>query len=219
MRLPSLSGTVIGTLAILSLGALSALGWHFSLQHRLAAEARLSALEAQLAAAQAQAQTLLEDNTELLLDVARRDRALDAASEERLQLLAQAKAQPAPVLCCLDGRVLLHFQGGSSAIENFYDAELTDFANAVRTLPGATVEISGYADRSSERETALELSQERVHAVRERLRALGLSEVDFYTSANGAATPLAQGATRDEFFERRVELRLVDSGAQQISLR
>jgi outer membrane protein OmpA-like peptidoglycan-associated protein len=194
-------------------------------QNWIDAQAKLASLQAQLTDSQAEVQNLLEDNTELQLTVARRDRALSKAQDQQRELAATINAQPAPVLCCMDGRLMLHFRDESTQIESFYDASLADFAEAVRALPGAVVEISGHADHRGEREVNLELSQERVHAVQERLRTLGLREVAFHTTANGDAAPLIQGSqgnVEDEanaFYERRVELRLVNAGSQQISMR
>jgi outer membrane protein OmpA-like peptidoglycan-associated protein len=184
------------------------------------AQARLTTLESQLAESRAEVQTLQEDNTELQLTVARRDRALSKAQDQERQLAAARNAQPAPTFCCTDARLMLHFRNDSTRIETFYDAALVEFAASVRALPGAIVEISGHADRRSERGTALALSQERVHAVQERLRALGLREVAFHTAANGDAAPLMRDEDEaDAFFDRRVELRLVDAGSQQVSMR
>jgi len=184
------------------------------------ARAELAALEAQLAESEAEIQFLLEDNTELQLALAKRERALTKVQDQNRQLAEALNAQPAPVLCCMDGNLTLHFRSDSAEIEPMYDAALVDFAEAVSTLPGAVVEISGHADRRGERESNLTLSQERVHAVQERLRSLGLREVAFHTTANGAAAPITRRSDEESaFFERRVELRLVSAGSQQISMR
>lgn len=184
------------------------------------AQAELAALESELANAQAEVMLLMEDNTELQLAVARADRALTKAQDQNRQLAAQINSKPSPVLCCTDGQMTLHFRSESTSIERFYDAALEDFAEAVSALPGAVVEISGHADQRGERESNLKLSQERVQAVQTRLRELGLREVAFHTTANGAAAPVTRGnAEENAFFERRVELRLVSGGSQQISMR
>jgi outer membrane protein OmpA-like peptidoglycan-associated protein len=189
-------------------------------QNWIDAQAKLSSLESQLADSKAEVQTLQEDNTELQLTVARRDRALSKAQDQERQLTAALNEQPTPVFCCMDGRLMLHFRDDSTQIETFYDSSLVEFADAVRALPGAIVEISGHADHRSERESNLALSEERVHAVQERLRSLGLREVAFHTTANGDAAPLMRDEDEaNAFFERRVELRLVNAGSQQVSMR
>jgi outer membrane protein OmpA-like peptidoglycan-associated protein len=209
-------------LSLIAVAALLAMVLQPHAQNWVAAQAKLVTLKAELADAQAQVQALREDNTELQQSVARRDRALSKAQDAQHQLTASLNAKPATVLCCVDGRLLLHFRNDSTTIEPFYDTALVDFADAVRTLPGAIVEINGYADHSGERDANLELSQERVQAVQERLRSLGLREVAFHTAATGTAAPFIKGSEEDAnnaFFERRVELRLINAGSQQVSMR
>jgi len=184
------------------------------------AQAELAALEAELVNKAAELMLLQEDNSELQLVVERKDRALTKVQDQNRQLAAEVNSQPAPVVCCMDGQLMLHFRSDSTVIEPFYDTALVDFAEAVSALNGAVVEISGHADRRGEREDNLSLSHERVQAVQTRLRELGLREVAFHTTANGAAAPIARGSNDDNaFFERRVELRLVSAGSQQISMR
>ena len=104
---------------------------------------------------------------------------------------------------------MLHFRSGSSAVESHYSAQLENFVGYVKSVPGAIVEIYGYADRRGEQTDNLWLSHERVQSVEKSLRDLGLRNFTYETTALGEGQPLtAAESLENNFFDRRVVLRV-----------
>jgi peptidoglycan-associated lipoprotein len=86
---------------------------------------------------------------------------------------------------------------------------LEEFVGYVQSLPGAVVEIYGFADRRGEQTDNLWLSQERVQSVEKSLRELGLKNFTYETTALGEGQPATATDTLEtNFFDRRVVLRV-----------
>jgi outer membrane protein OmpA-like peptidoglycan-associated protein len=124
-------------------------------------------------------------------------------------LVATTSHEVPGAACCGDSELVLHFRSGSSAVEELYDEELKDFVGYVQSVPGAVVEIYGFADRRGEQNDNLWLSQERVQSVEKSLRDLGLRNFTYETTALGEGQPAtATDTLENNFFDRRVVLRV-----------
>jgi outer membrane protein OmpA-like peptidoglycan-associated protein len=124
-------------------------------------------------------------------------------------LVASTSHEIRSASCCGDSELVLHFRSGSSKVEELYDDQLEEFVAYVDSVPGAVVEIYGYADRRGEQNDNLWLSQERVQSVEKSLRNLGLSNFTYETTALGEGQPVtATESLENNFFDRRVVLRV-----------
>jgi peptidoglycan-associated lipoprotein len=134
---------------------------------------------------------------------------LSESQNAQRNLVASISHQPAATACCGDSELVLHFRSNSSTVEDLYDDQLEDFVAYVESVPGAIVEIYGYADRRGEQTDNLWLSQERVQSVEKSLRDLGLSNFTYETTALGEGQPVTDIETpENNFFDRRVVLRV-----------
>jgi sortase system peptidoglycan-associated protein len=117
-----------------------------------------------------------------------------------------------------DSALVLHFRSGSSDVEGLYDEDLKQFVGLVQSVPGAIVEIFGYADRRGDQNDNLWLSQERVQSVEKSLRDLGLRNFRYETTALGEGKPVtAADDVENNFFDRRVVLRVRNSDNELVS--
>lgn len=120
--------------------------------------------------------------------------------------------------CCSDSELVLHFRSGSSSVEGLYQDQLEQFVGYVQSVPGAVVEIYGYADRRGEHTDNLWLSQARVQSVEKALRDLGLKNFTYETTAHGESQPVtATDTAENNFFDRRVVLRVRNEQNEYLS--
>jgi outer membrane protein OmpA-like peptidoglycan-associated protein len=160
-------------------------------------------LKAQVEADRAELLALQEANADLQAQL------IASHNESGANLLATTSNQVPGVACCGDSALVLHFRSGSSDVEKLYDEQLEEFVSHVQSVPGAVVEIYGYADRRGEQNDNLWLSQERVQSVEKSLRSLGLKNFTYETTALGEGAPATPTDTlENNFFDRRVVLRL-----------
>ena len=172
-------------------------------------------LKRHMAANLEELQGLQEEHTELQLDLARVQRQLD-----QRQLVASTGSSAPASTCCTENQLILHFRSNSAQVEPLYEDALQNFINNVRNVPNAVIEISGHTDRRGPNAENLSLSQRRVSAVETRLRALGLRNVTYQTVANGEQVPVSRlDSVETNFFDRRVELRLAESGTTRVSMK
>ncbi|MFM1895342.1 MAG: hypothetical protein RLZZ385_416 [Pseudomonadota bacterium] len=121
-------------------------------------------------------------------------------------------------VCCDNTVVSLYFRNDSSAVEPQDHELLSSFANLTRQMPDPAIEITGYADRNGDAEYNLELSRQRSLAVRDALARLGVDNIRVTTIAYGEARPLhAQQSPANDFFDRRVILRLRDASQLMVT--
>jgi sortase system peptidoglycan-associated protein len=124
-------------------------------------------------------------------------------------LVASTSRETPAASCCGDSELVLHFRSGSSVVEKLYDDQLEDFVDYVQSVPGAIVQIYGYADRRGEQNDNLWLSQDRVQSVEKSLRERGLRNFTYETTALGEGQPVTATETvENNFFDRRVVLRV-----------
>ena len=143
---------------------------------------------------------------------------LIAANTARSNLVASTSDTRTAAACCGDSELVLHFRSGSSKVESLYEDQLQQFVGFVESVPGAIVEIYGYADRRGEQNDNLWLSQERVQSVEKSLRELGLKNFTYETTALGEGQPLtATDSVENNFFDRRVVLRVRNERNEYVS--
>ncbi len=160
-------------------------------------------LEASLDSTEQELLALREANADLQAQL------IAGHSETNANLLATTSNDLPGAACCGDSELVLHFRSGSSDVEKLYDEQLEQFVSFVESVPGAVVEIYGYADRRGEQTDNLWLSQERVQSVEKSLRNLGLSNFMYETTALGEGEPATPTDTlENNFFDRRVVLRV-----------
>ncbi len=143
---------------------------------------------------------------------------LSESQTAQRNLVASTSHEVLSASCCGDSALVLHFRTNSSEVEKLYDDQLEEFVDYVESVPGAVVEIYGYADRRGEQNDNLWLSQERVQSVEKSLRDLGLSNFTYETTALGEGQPVtALDTTENNFFDRRVVLRVRNDGQKELA--
>lgn len=134
---------------------------------------------------------------------------LSESQSAQRNLVASISHEVPAAACCGDSELVLHFRTNSSEVEDLYADQLEEFVAYVESVPGAIVEIYGYADRRGEQTDNLWLSQERVQSVEKSLRDLGLSNFTYETTALGEGQPVTNIENlENNFFDRRVVLRV-----------
>jgi outer membrane protein OmpA-like peptidoglycan-associated protein len=114
--------------------------------------------------------------------------------------------------------LVLHFRSGSTGIESHYRQFLQDFVKAAALVPDAVVDIQGHADRRGDNSANLMLSQQRVKAVENELKALGLRNVAWNITASGEQEPVtSEDSLESNFFDRRVILRVHSRNTELLS--
>ncbi|GHA41044.1 sortase-associated OmpA-like protein PdsO [Photobacterium aphoticum] len=109
----------------------------------------------------------------------------------------------------------VHFRTGSAEIEPHFKVQLDEIAEVMKQAPDIKWELSGYADRRGSEARNLQLSEQRVAAVRDYLEQHGVDGNQIYASAYGDQAPLKDEQNFEgDFFDRRVTLR---SGNGEVS--
>ncbi|NQV70849.1 MAG: sortase-associated OmpA-like protein PdsO [Pseudohongiella sp.] len=194
-------GVIIGGV----IGALLGDGWH--------ARGQVGDLQSNLYASQLEVAAMKEETQQL---------------QRNYQLAQQALANRAQIVpanlpiasnpCCDNTVLSLHFRSGSSAIESHYEEQLASLIGIAKQMPRARVEITGYADRNGDTDLNLKLSRERSTAVKQFFSRMGIQNSSIQTVAYGESRPLqAEQNFESDFFDRRVIVRLRDSGKQLLT--
>ncbi len=211
------TGGVIGAFAAGPIGAVVGAGlgtWLGNRVHRASeakkAEAQVALLESDKSQLQTEKSTLLTEKTRLTES----NQALSAKLEDvsqKVQMVQSAKEDASAVLDGLQGDVL--FRTGSAEITADIAHQIQVLAQAVSKSPELKIRVDGYADPRGTIDTNLKLSQDRANAVRDLLRASGVSDEALEVNAYGKSQSTAEDS--DGYaLERRVRLTLqMDSGA------
>ena len=114
---------------------------------------------------------------------------------------------------CCEAKISIHFKTGHSEIEEHYKEELKMISSQARHRENSTIEIFGYADRSGDSASNLELSKERINSVRRFLTQNGIDQSFVSTVAYGDTNPLEPNSSYEtDFFDRRVTIYLKAGG-------
>ena len=199
-------GAVIGA----ALGIFVGDGWISKREYRDIETAWIS-LQLEADEARAQLASLQRENREAQAELTRRR---DAPA----QVLPAFLSSSPDAGLFNDSSISLHFRTGSSTVEAHYQAQLTALAAIAEQLPTSAIEISGYADRNGDADANLELSESRTASVKSFIERLGLNSEVITTVAYGESSPLHETqSVETDFFDRRVIVRLVDTGQQLLT--
>ena len=103
----------------------------------------------------------------------------------------------------------LNFRSGSSVIETHYEEQLARLIKIAEQMPAASVEITGYSDRTGNPESNLSLSRDRSSSVKQFLNSRGIQNSSMQIIAHGETSPLYSAQNfESDFFDRRVIIRL-----------
>jgi outer membrane protein OmpA-like peptidoglycan-associated protein len=162
-----------------------------------ALQAEKDALEQEKLRLQTERSELAAANRSLTVQVAQLSHSVEAAQA--------AKNDPTAALDGLQGDVL--FRTGSAEIAADTAHQIEVLAQAVAKSPQLKVRVDGYADPRGTVEANLKLSEDRANAVRDLLRASGVSEQSLEVNAYGKNLSVADDP--DGYaLERRVRLTL-----------
>jgi outer membrane protein OmpA-like peptidoglycan-associated protein len=104
----------------------------------------------------------------------------------------------------------LLFRPGSSEITSSSYAELDELAELMNNRPSLIIQLEGHTDIEGGEAANLELSQERVEAVREYLKDKGVKGKRILLKAYGETQPLTTERTPEgKRLNRRVEVRII----------
>ena len=185
-------------------------GWH--------AKRRVGDLQTDLYAARLQVAMMRERNEILQQEYQLARRQLDGVQSNPGQIQQAALIQPAQNVCCNNTILSLHFRSGSAGIETHYEEQLTSLIRLAKQMPSASVEITGYADRNGDAGNNLALSRQRSESVKQFLHAHGITDSSILIIAHGETRPLQpEQSLETDFFDRRVIVRLRDTGQQLLS--
>ena len=198
-------GLIVGA----AVGALFGEGWH--------AKSSLDELQANLYESELRLATLQEQSKAMQASHQLTVQRLEGMSLNRARTYP-ATAQMPTSGCCDDTLLSLNFRSGSSAIEPHYEEQLASLIKIAEQMPAASVEITGYADRTGNPELNLRLSRERSNSVKKFLNSAGIQNSSIRTIAHGETKPLhfAQNFESD-FFDRRVIVRLRDNSTSMLT--
>lgn len=103
----------------------------------------------------------------------------------------------------------VYFRTDKATIEPELRRQLAELAETLRSYPGVSIDLSGYADRRGTPRYNQHLSQRRAAAVRRVLTRAGIPKARIHTEAYGDSRATAAiGDTEGYVFDRRVTLRL-----------
>jgi outer membrane protein OmpA-like peptidoglycan-associated protein len=215
-----IAGGIIGAFAAGPVGAVvgASLGtWLGNRVHR-AGEAKQA--EAQVAALNAEKQTLLGEQRALFDEksgLSATNQTLARQIEQlsqSVQAAAADKADTASVLDGLQGDVL--FRTGSAEIAEDLRHQIQLLAQAVAKSATLTVRVDGYADPRGTVDDNLQLSQARADAVRDLFLAAGVGEQSLEINAYGKSRSVPDD--QDGYaLQRRVRLTLQAGGAGKVA--
>lgn len=112
----------------------------------------------------------------------------------------------------------LQFDVNSSELESFYQEQVTHLATLIQNSPNLQIHLSGHADRNGESSDNLILSQKRVSTVKAMLIEHGINENNIMTQALGENAPIVtQQSLQNDFYDRRVELKIIQPDVEQVA--
>ena len=104
----------------------------------------------------------------------------------------------------------LIFARGRAVIDESSYAELNDFVEWLEARPNINIQLEGHTDFQGNAQANLQLSQDRVDAVKEYLAKRGVKKTRIRTKAFGGTQPLSRERTDEaRTANRRVEVRIL----------
>ncbi len=106
----------------------------------------------------------------------------------------------------------LIFNVGTAKIESASDAELNQIVKMLKDNPNMVIQLEGHTDVTGDPKKNMELSQQRVDAVKNYLVKQGTNKNRIKTKAFGGTQPLSRANTEEAHkLNRRVELRVLQN--------
>ncbi len=203
LGLGSIAGALIAGPAGLVAGGIagSLIGWSEGLQSDLDASNReLGKSRAELAT--------LETRNSVLIAQADGTLSLDAETEPlSFQNLSNALSA--------DLSLDVYFRSGSAELEPYYETRLAAIAAFLDAFPVVDIELSGFTDRRGTDEDNIQLSTERVYAVRTALMAGGIDAQRIRERPLGESQPVSEAGDAQAYaFDRRVQIAMSISEAK-----
>ena len=104
------------------------------------------------------------------------------------------------------------FLSGSTAVETFYQPRLQAVAKLMQQLPDVDIQLKGYSDRRGDKDSNLELSNQRLDSVRNELVQAGIDASRIHMSAFGEQQFVSTPGDLEAYtFDRRVVIRFQHS--------
>ncbi len=104
----------------------------------------------------------------------------------------------------------LNFEQGKAKITSDSFEELNSLVNMLKESPTMVIQLEGHTDFRGSPVKNMELSEERVKALKDFLVSNGIAEKRVLTKAFGGSQPLTQGnSPEDRAKNRRVEVRII----------
>ena len=147
------------------------------------------------------ARKALEGKTELDAVIAYLQGLGTALNSGKAASAPAAAAAPAPAAAAAEALGKVFFEVGSAALPADATAAVNAAAEFLKAKADAKVDVTGYTDKSGDTEKNLELAKERAKAVREALKAAGVSE-----DRINMKPPVSITGSGDNAEARRVEL-------------
>ncbi|RYV01787.1 hypothetical protein SOPP22_15640 [Shewanella sp. OPT22] len=111
----------------------------------------------------------------------------------------------------------VQFKTGSAEIEPIFQTQLDEVAQIMKSSPSLKLDLSGYADRTGSSDFNQKLSEKRMANVNNYLVKSGIEQNRLQAQAYGDTAPLtAEASLENNFFDRRVTLKLVPSAEEGV---
>ena len=198
------AGALVGVLVGGPVGGAIGAGVGAWLGNRTAVAKRVDPLEKELQTAKSTGDDLKQELA-LIRNELRQQERLSAELQHRQSQLAGLSLQ-------------VLFKTGNSSIDAATGERMAELAAIMTTQPGFTLEIDGYADERGDESFNLELSRERAEAIVMALTSYGVSAERLQVHAHGEVSGDGTEGDLDAYaLERRVTMRLVEAGGEQVA--
>ncbi|MCL1142998.1 sortase-associated OmpA-like protein PdsO [Shewanella gaetbuli] len=159
----------------------------------------------------AEQQTTLQQREEKLSEYAQQQHRLQELQTE----VAKLQSHQDKTLTELSVGMNVQFKTGSSQIEPIFKQQLDNVVYMMAAMPELNLNLMGYADRRGNDVFNQALSEQRLIEVTNYLASQGVDESRLHGEAFGASAPLHEEQNfENDFFDRRVTLKLISESAQ-----
>ena len=201
------SGAIIGTIVAGPLGGMIASIFGVMIADNLNSDKKLETANASLKQKQQQLlvmqQNFEQSKKHALQQIASIDNALQQAVLNENILEIESNIQ---------------FKTASYILEKHYQSQLDLIAQTLQKNPKLSIALSGFADRRGDSQFNQALSEQRVLTVKNYLVNIGVKQEQVITNSYGESSLVSTEANfEDDFFDRRVMLKVSDNQAKMIA--
>ena len=198
------TGAVVGVLVGGPVGAVIGAGVGAWLGNRAAVAKRVDPLEQELKKANSMGSDLKQELA-IIRDELRQQERLTTELQHRQSRVAGLSLQ-------------VLFKTGNAQIDADTGERMAELAAILTSQPGLTLEIDGYADERGDESFNLELSRERAETIVTALTSYGVPAEKLQVHAHGEIGSKGTEGDLDAYaLERRVTMRFVESGQEQVA--